>query len=265
MSSPKWDDLTPRLLSALAMVVVGALGVWLGGLWFHALIAAVAGAMVWELVKMVDTNRAKTSVVLGAVTAVVAMVAIELPPAFALPLLLFPSMLGLGRMEQGGVTYAVFTAFILLAAYGLMALRDDFGLTWMLWLLLVVVVTDIAGYFAGRLIGGPKLWPRVSPKKTWSGASAGWMASAATGLAFAGTTKAGLGLIGVSVAVSMASQIGDIAESAIKRRVGVKDSSHLIPGHGGVLDRFDGLLGAAIFIVLVGPLVGFPPGLPSVQ
>jgi phosphatidate cytidylyltransferase len=77
---------------------------------------------------------------------------------------------------------------------------------------------------------------------------------------FAGVTSAGLGLIGVSIAVSMASQIGDIAESAIKRRAGVKDSSHLIPGHGGLLDRFDGMLGAAVFIVIVGQLVGFPPG-----
>jgi phosphatidate cytidylyltransferase len=169
-------------------------------------------------------------------------------------------MLGLGRMERGGVTYAVFTAFILLAGYGLMSLRDDFGLTWMVWLLLVVVVTDIAGYFAGRLIGGPKLWPRVSPKKTWSGTVAGWVGSSVVAVLFASNTQAGIGLIGVSIAVSMASQIGDIAESAIKRRAGVKDSSRLIPGHGGLLDRFDGMLGAALFIVIAGQLVGFPPG-----
>jgi phosphatidate cytidylyltransferase len=77
---------------------------------------------------------------------------------------------------------------------------------------------------------------------------------------FASNTQAGIGLIGVSIAVSMASQIGDIAESAIKRRAGVKDSSRLIPGHGGLLDRFDGMLGAALFIVIAGQLVGFPPG-----
>ncbi|OSQ48972.1 phosphatidate cytidylyltransferase [Marivita geojedonensis] len=260
MTSGKWDDLAPRLMSAVAMVGVGALGVWLGGLWFHGLIAIVVGLMVWELVTMLDTDRSKSPIVLAVIAAVVSMVSIELPASFALPLLLAPSMIGLGRMEQGGVTYAVFTAFILLAGYGLMALRDDFGLTWMVWLLLVVVVTDIAGYFAGRLIGGPKLWPRVSPKKTWSGTVAGWIGSAVVAMLFAGATRAGIGLIGVSIAVSMASQIGDIAESAIKRRAGVKDSSHLIPGHGGLLDRFDGMLGAALFIVIAGQLIGFPPG-----
>lgn len=262
MSSGKWDDLVPRLLSAVAMVAIGALGVWLGGLWFHALIGICVGLMVWELVRMLDTERSKSALILAGIAGVAAVVAIELPPAFALPLLLAPSMIGLGRMEKGGVTYAVFTALILLAGFGLMSLRDDFGLTWMVWLLLVVVVTDIAGYFAGRLIGGPKLWPRVSPKKTWSGTVAGWVGSAVVAVLFAGATKAGFGLIGVSIAVSMASQIGDIAESAIKRRSGVKDSSNLIPGHGGLLDRFDGMLGAALLIVIVGPLIGFPPGAP---
>ncbi|MFP7672937.1 phosphatidate cytidylyltransferase [Marivita sp. S0852] len=260
MTTGKWDDLLPRLASAVAMVGIGALGVWLGGLWFHALISVVVGLMVWELVTMLDTARNRSALILGVASGAAAMVAIELPASFALPLLLIPSMLGLGRMENGGVTYAVFTALIQLAGYGLMALRDDFGLTWMVWLLLVVVVTDIAGYFAGRLIGGPKLWPRVSPKKTWSGTVAGWAGSAVLAVMFAGATKAGAGLIGVSVAVSMASQIGDIAESAIKRRSGVKDSSNLIPGHGGLLDRFDGMLGAAIFIVIAGQLIGFPPG-----
>jgi phosphatidate cytidylyltransferase len=260
MTAGKWDDLAPRLFSAVAMVGIGALGVWLGGLWFHGLIAIVVGLMVWELVTMLDSARSKSPLILAGVAALVSMVAVEIPPAFALPLLLIPSMLGLGRMEKGGLTYAVFTAFILLAGYGLMTLRDDFGLTWMVWLLLVVVVTDIAGYFAGRLIGGPKLWPRVSPKKTWSGTVAGWAGSALVAAFFVSATRAGIGLIGISIAVSMASQIGDIAESAIKRRAGVKDSSHLIPGHGGLLDRFDGMLGAALFIVIASQLVGFPPG-----
>ncbi|GGC02788.1 phosphatidate cytidylyltransferase [Marivita lacus] len=260
MTAGKWDDLAPRLFSAVAMVGIGALGVWLGGLWFHGLIAIVVGLMVWELVTMLDSARSKSPLILAGVAALVSLVAVEIPPAFALPLLLMPSMLGLGRMEKGGVTYAVFTAFILLAGYGLMTLRDDFGLTWMVWLLLVVVVTDIAGYFAGRLIGGPKLWPRVSPKKTWSGTVAGWAGSALVAAFFISATRAGVGLIGISIAVSMASQIGDIAESAIKRRAGVKDSSRLIPGHGGLLDRFDGMLGAALFIVIAGQLVGFPPG-----
>jgi phosphatidate cytidylyltransferase len=147
-----------------------------------------------------------------------------------------------------------------LAGFGMMALRDDFGVIWMLWLVAVVVASDVAGYFAGRMIGGPKFWPRVSPKKTWSGTVAGWLGGAAVGAGVAAATEAGAGLVGVSVAVAMAAQMGDIAESAIKRHVGVKDSSALLPGHGGLLDRFDGMLGASVFVLIAGQVVDFPPG-----
>ncbi|MGY9048490.1 hypothetical protein P775_15250 [Puniceibacterium antarcticum] len=262
MSSSRWDDLMPRLISAVTMVAIGLLTIWLGGVWFHALTVLICAVMVWELVCMLDSKRSKSSLVLAVVAGSALALAIEVPVAFALPLIMVPSMVGLGRMERGGVTYAVFTAAIMLAGYGLMGLRDDFGLTWMAWLVIVVVVTDVAGYFAGRLIGGPKFWPRVSPKKTWSGTAAGWVGAALVGLAFATLTPAGPGLMGISIAVAMASQIGDIAESAIKRRTGVKDSSNLIPGHGGLLDRFDGMLGAALFIVIVGQMVGLPTGTP---
>ena len=260
MTGARWGDLGPRLTSAAAMIVIGAGAVWLGGLWFHFLIALVCGLMVWELVCLLDPDCGRSQYALAGATFLVAMIAIELPPGFALPLLLLPAMLGFAQMRAGGVTYAVFAALILLAGYAMMGLRDDFGLVWMLWLIVVVVVTDVAGYFAGRLIGGPKFWPRVSPKKTWSGTLAGWVGAAAVGLIFAGFTDQGAGLVGVSIAVSMASQIGDIAESALKRASGVKDSSNLLPGHGGLMDRFDGMLGAAVFLVIAGQVTGFPVG-----
>ena len=100
----------------------------------------------------------------------------------------------------------------------------------MLWLVLLVAATDILGYFAGRILGGPKFWPRVSPKKTWSGTVAGWIGAALIGWVFMARTGSGVELIAISVALSMASQMGDIAESAIKRHVGVKDSSTCCPG-----------------------------------
>ncbi|AWI83494.1 phosphatidate cytidylyltransferase [Alloyangia pacifica] len=261
MSSARWSDLAPRMGSAAVLIVVALICVWLGGIWWRLAISLACGGMVWELVNMVDTNRRKSAKVLALVAGVCALASVYLPPAFALPLLLLPSMVGLGQMERGGVTYAVFTAMIMLAGYGIMSLRSDFGLTWMLWMVTVVVVTDVAGYFAGRAIGGPKLWPRVSPKKTWSGSAAGWIGAGIVGAVFAALSReAGFGLVGVSIAISMASQIGDIAESAIKRRAGVKDSSSLLPGHGGLLDRFDGMLGAALFLLIAGQIVDFPPG-----
>lgn len=259
-STSRWTDLRPRMISAAVLIALSLATVWIGGIAWRAFIALACGIMVWELVRMVDTARDRSAHVLGIVAGVCSLAAIYLPPSFALPLLLLPSMAGFGRMERGGVTYAVFTALILLAGYGFMALRADFGLVWMLWLVCVVAITDIGGYFAGRIFGGPKLWPRVSPKKTWSGAIAGWLGAAVIGLIFAGTTHAGAGLMGVSIAISMASQIGDMAESTIKRRAGVKDSSNLVPGHGGLLDRFDGMLGAALFLLIAGQIVNFPPG-----
>lgn len=261
MSAPaRWTDLRPRLISAAVLIAVALVAVWMGGIVWRILIALSCAMMVWELVNMVDTARSRSALILGGLAGACVLAAIHLPASFALPLLLIPSMAGFGRMERGGVTYAVFTALILLAGYGFMALRQDFGLVWMLWLVCVVVVTDVGGYFAGRTLGGPKLWPRVSPKKTWSGAVAGWIGAALVGVIFAGATHVGSGLIGISIAISMASQIGDIAESTVKRKAGVKDSSSLLPGHGGLLDRFDGMLGAALFLLVAGQIVNFPPG-----
>jgi phosphatidate cytidylyltransferase len=123
--------------------------------------------------------------------------------------------------------------------------------------LLVVWATDIGGYFAGRSIGGPKLWPRVSPKKTWAGAIGSFVASlvVAGGFAALDLGKAAPLLL-LGAVLSVASQLGDLFESAVKRRFGVKDSSHIIPGHGGLLDRLDGFVAA----VLVAAIFGFVRG-----
>jgi phosphatidate cytidylyltransferase len=176
-----------------------------------------------------------------------------------LPLLFLTGFAGIALLPRNRTLFLVIsTLLIMLASFGLITHRDTFGLTWMLWLVLVVAVTDIGGYFAGRIIGGPKFWPRVSPKKTWSGTVAGWVGAGVVGWAFMATTGMGVALIGISVALSMASQMGDIAESAVKRRAGVKDSSALLPGHGGVWDRFDGMLGASLLLLVIESFTGFP-------
>jgi phosphatidate cytidylyltransferase len=254
----RWDDLATRIGSGGAVAVVGLAAVWAGGLWFLALAAAVGGVMVWELARMLDAEAPALALAIGAGVALA--VAGVVPAGFGLPLLMLPSILGFALIDRRKATFGIYTLMIVLAAWGLFALRQEHGFLWLGWLVSVVIVTDIAGYFAGRLIGGPRFWPRVSPKKTWSGTVAGWIGAALVGLAFASATEADLQLIGISIAASMASQIGDIAESAVKRRVGVKDSSALLPGHGGLMDRFDGMLGASIFLLLVAEVVGFPPG-----
>jgi phosphatidate cytidylyltransferase len=135
------------------------------------------------------------------------------------------------------------------------------GFAALMFVLLIVWVTDSGGYFAGRGIGGPKLWPRVSPKKTWAGAAGGLVASLAVAAGFAaldlGKT---LPLLVLSAVLSTVSQLGDLFESAVKRRFGVKDSSQIIPGHGGLMDRLDGFVAAVVVAALFGFLRGGADG-----
>lgn len=251
-------DLATRLVTGLALSVVGLVAVWAGGWWFTLVVLAIVVALVWELVRMLGGGQ-KRALSLGAMAAGAVLATKILPPAVALALVALVVVAGVAALDRNRALYAVMTAVILSASFGMIVHRDDFGLTWMLWLVLLVAATDILGYFAGRILGGPKFWPRVSPKKTWSGTIAGWVGAALIGWIFMGLTGSGRELIAISVALSMASQMGDVIESALKRHMGVKDSSNLLPGHGGVYDRFDGLLGAAFLLVIVEHVTAFPP------
>ncbi len=159
----------------------------------------------------------------------------------------------LRRWTAGGFCYAAGAEM----ASVLIRLDQVWGFVALLLVLLVVWGTDIGGYFAGRGIGGPKLWPRVSPRKTWAGAIGGFAASlvVAAGFAAFGLGRTGPLLLLGSL-LSIVSQFGDLFESAVKRRFGVKDSSHIIPGHGGLLDRLDGFVAAAILAAIFGLLRG---------
>lgn len=257
MSAGRWSDLMPRLLSAVVMLVVGAVEIWLGGIWFALLIAAACGGMIWELVRMLAPEKTGQALQLGATSAIAVLGATLLPPVWGMPLLVSPILGGMFQLPVAArLRFGLFGLWIVCAGFTFVWLRNEMGAAWLLWLIGVVVATDVAGYFAGKMIGGPKLWPRVSPKKTWSGSSAGWIAAAVVGAFFSEASGLGVGAIVLSVVMSMASQAGDIAESALKRKTGVKDSSALIPGHGGLFDRFDGMLGAAaaflIFVTFLG-------------
>ena len=149
--------------------------------------------------------------------------------------------------------------YAIAALVGSLLLRHDpqYGFVALLLVLAVVWASDIGGYFAGKSIGGPKLAPRISPNKTWSGAIGGFGLSllVAAGFAMAGQGML-LPLLLVAAALSVTSQAGDLFESAVKRRFGVKDSSQIIPGHGGLLDRLDGFVAAIALAALVGFLRG---------
>ncbi len=241
------------------MAAVGIVLVWMGGPWFAMLAAMVSGVMLWELVRMMAPSKPRAAWQVGVLGVAAVLLSRWLPGSFGAGALLVPLVYG-GWILRGrwlGL-FLVFGAAILFAGYGLTGFRDDHGMVWIIWLLLVVVATDVFGYFAGRFIGGPKFWPAVSPKKTWSGIVAGWLAAICIGFIFRTFTDAGVDLPWVSMLLSMASQAGDFAESGLKRKVGVKDSSNLLPGHGGLFDRFDGVLGAVLFMLLVAQMVYVP-------
>lgn len=259
MTESTWSDLKTRVLSAAAMVVIGLLAVWIGGHVFHLFIALVCAAMIWELVRMLSPETPNVAIQLAAISGVALFASIYLPYQFVYPVLIAPVLVGFSQLTKHFWLFTLYGLAVMLAGYEMMYVRDDFGIVWMLWLVLIVIVSDVAGYFAGRMIGGPKFWPKISPKKTWSGTVAGWVGAAVVGLIFMLWQGGGIVLVLLSVLTAFAAQLGDIAESAIKRRVNAKDSSNLIPGHGGVLDRFDAMLGASVFLLFVTIFIQFPP------
>lgn len=255
----RWGDLSTRILSAAVMVAVGAGEIVLGGIWFQVLVVFVSAMIVWEVARIIRPVADASAVVMAALAAsALSGVLADVGPRWELVLLALVPVAGAVLYRPHGALFFAFALLVQLGGWALVGFRQEQGLTFVLWLLGVVIVTDILGYFAGRLIGGPKFWPRVSPKKTWSGTIAGWIGAGLAGAAFAGPTGQGWGLVPLSVAVSLASQMGDIAESALKRRFAVKDSSSLIPGHGGVYDRFDALMGACVFLLIFTLLTGWP-------
>ncbi len=259
----RWADLRPRVLSAIVMVLVGAVEIWLGGLAFAALVIVVTGLMVWELAQMTAPARRRTPITLAFAAGIALAAAVALQGDLSVLALALPSFFLALTPRRDRRISAGYAMAIMVAGYGLIFLRETGGTQAILWLVLVVIASDVLGYFAGRILGGPKFWPAISPKKTWSGTLAGWIGAALVGLGFWAAGQGGAILIVMSPLVAFAGQMGDIAESWIKRRAGVKDSSTLIPGHGGVLDRFDALIGAVCLVMaisLVQPLAALIGG-----
>ena len=254
-AKPAPSNLVMRVLAALVLAPLTIAIAYVGGWLWVLLVTLVSIGLLAEWLTVVGAGSAALT---GAGTVVIAMMGAAV--AFGgLKTSVVVGLIGgaiVTLMARGKFIWAA-TGFAYAAAALLASilLRKDLvnGFSALMFVLLVVWATDIGGYFAGRSIGGPKLWPRVSPKKTWAGAVGGFVASLLVAVGFA---ACGLGkmapLLLVSAILSVVSALGDLFESAVKRRFGVKDSSHLIPGHGGLMDRLDGFVAAILAAWIIG-------------
>lgn len=243
--------LKTRLLSAAIMLPVALLCAWAGSPVFDVAVAGIALIMAWEWQAMVQPGHRLPGWASGFAAALAAVVAVPLPEyALAVALLAPLPVFLLARGRDGAGWAALGAVYVALPAFALVWLREAGGMGTLLWILFIVWATDTGGYVFGRRIGGPKLAPRISPKKTWAGLLGGAFSAALVGVAtaFLVNPEALPALILFSGLLAVVEQISDLTESYVKRRFGVKDSGHIIPGHGGVLDRVDGL-------VLTAPLV----------
>ena len=256
------SELRLRILSGIVLAVVVLLATWLGGFAFRVLASGMALLIYYEwstITRLTDTDFRANAFGWLSVTLVAGLVIFGFDE-FALPVLIGATLIGLAYSIAlkgsgwltGGIVYSGLTAI------SLAAIRGDtaHGFAAMLFIFAVVWATDILAYFVGRAIGGPKLAPPISPGKTWSGAIGGAISAVIAGtlVHMAFFSLNGLWVPIIALVLSVFSQVGDLFESFIKRRFGVKDSSRLIPGHGGVMDRVDGLVFAcfAAFLIALG-------------
>jgi phosphatidate cytidylyltransferase len=218
------NNLSLRIVSSAVLAPLAVIVAWLGG-WVFVLFWAVAACIVLFEWTRIVTRSGDAATYAGFLAWMVA-----------------------------GLLYAG----VLALAPAILRRDPSLGFAAILFLFAVVWATDIAAYFAGRAVGGPKLWPAVSPNKTWSGAIGGVIGALVAGLAVlkVAGVPVGVGLAIVALGLSVASQAGDLLESAFKRHFGAKDAGHLIPGHGGAMDRLDGFLTAVAAAVMVGLLRG---------
>ena len=268
-------NLQKRILSAAVLLPVVIAAIFLGHPYFTVLVAAFAGVMAWEWISVVVHERTSsaTSAVpvpsagwrgMAVSTAAVSVFVVLLTGydagagAILGALVAGVTMTGVAAMRVNrvkAVWVAIGVAYVAVPAAALVSIRLDseFGRIALFWIIALVVAADTGGYLVGRTVGGPKLAPRISPNKTWSGLGGAVAGAALVGLCTAfilNHTNVWM-LTLISAVIGLLEQGGDLVESAFKRHFGVKDTSQIIPGHGGVLDRVDGLLAVAVAVLVI--------------
>lgn len=245
-------ELALRCASGAALGAAGLYAVWEGGAAWFAIVALACSAIVWETARMLDPGLGHVRGLAIATACAGALWLNAFDENLLMPLALaVPLLLGCALVRRGRARFFMFGLWAMAAAVALVELRELYGPLAAAWLLGTAVASDVAGYAVGKTIGGPKIMPKISPGKTWSGTVGGWVAAlgVAEGFhAWLGTDRA---LLFSGLALCLAAQAGDLAQSALKRSAGAKNSSGVIPGHGGVYDRLDSVVGAATLAALL--------------
>lgn len=259
-ASAKWGDLGVRAASAAVLIPAVLADVWAGGIWFHLFVALIGILMAQEWVNIVHRDNPLQFALhaAGAMCGALLPLDIGLTGGLAaIAVLTLLSCLAAAREQPGGPAWRYLgVPYVSLPPIALVVLRQDptYGIAAIVLVMLMVWAADTLAYFAGRIIGGPKLAPRISPKKTWAGMGGAMAGSAIAALAVGlvlGLPALGVLLL-VAALLAVVEQAGDLFKSAMKRCYGVKDSGRLIPGHGGVIDRVDGLVAVATAAALIG-------------
>ena len=254
--APASRNLLMRVLAAMVLVPLVLGCAYLGGVLWSALVTIALIGLFIEWLMVVGVLQQRRLAVAGAIALAVAGACLALSRFEPALLAAAIGIVAVGALASERRIWAV-AGFVYAgsALFAAILLRADqeMGFVALIFVLLVVWATDIGGYFFGRGIGGPKLWPCVSPKKTWAGAVGGLAGSLVVAAGFA---AAGIGrmvpLLVLGGVFSVAGQLGDLFESAVKRQFGVKDSSHIIPGHGGLMDRLDSLVAVLVLAAIFG-------------
>jgi phosphatidate cytidylyltransferase len=237
----------------VVLIAIAVLAAWSGGLLAAIVVSAIVAAVHAEWLGVTEGMAGPALVFTAAIVLSLLAFGLDYPSvAFgvAAVAVVIAAVAGPRPWRPVGVVYA------LVLGLSLLVLRDsaDYGLAAIVVVVGIVAATDIGAFVAGRAIGGPKLWPAVSPKKTWAGAIGGLAAGTAAGVVAAALLglEIKVGFVLMAIVLSITSECGDLFESYVKRRFGAKDSGRLIPGHGGMMDRVDGLVFASAIAVLIG-------------
>ena len=250
-----WHELRLRLVSASFLLFVSAFCIYFGNYLFTLFIISLVGVMHWELGKMLSPMSVQ-AMWFSAFVSILSTFCLITSNSILWPVLILLMNFHFQRnfFHHSRNFGAFYSLAVIVCGIIFYRIRQEFGLYHTVWLIGIVVVTDTAGYLIGRIIGGPKVFPRISPKKTWAGVLAGWFAVALFSWSFVENVAPQslfIKFVSISIILSVSAQVGDMIQSHLKRRSDVKDSSGLLPGHGGFMDRFDGFVGAMIVTGLI--------------